>query len=206
MMGSEHPRPEPADTWRQQAACRNVNPNLMFPGDWDTNGIENAKAICRTCPSQTGCLNYAITTRQDHGIWGGTTEAERVAVRRRRARADRAAGIPPAPRQPKPINHGTDGGYRAHLRRKEKPCDSCKKAHDIAGAEYRANNPDRRNTDPAALSWSARRVLATLTNNGPQHATDLHAQVLAGLTARKLVTVDADGMAHATDEARQVAS
>ena len=36
-----------------------------------------AKAICRECPVQPECLDYALGIREPHGIWGGLTEAER---------------------------------------------------------------------------------------------------------------------------------
>ena len=38
---------------------------------------QRAKAICRTCPVNTECLDFAIGGRELHGIWGGTTEVER---------------------------------------------------------------------------------------------------------------------------------
>lgn len=199
MMGSEHPQPDTADTWRQQAACRNVNPNLMFPNDWDEDGIAAAKALCRACPVQDQCLTFALDNREDHGIWGGATERERSKIRRRRGQKAR----PPRPLAP--INHGTDGGYRAHLRRNEKPCAACAAAHREYLIRYREQNPDTRRGEARALSGSARRVLNDLATT-PRHAADLHSQILASLTNRGLVTIDADGMAHATDTAQQVAS
>jgi WhiB family transcriptional regulator, redox-sensing transcriptional regulator len=36
-----------------------------------------AKAICASCPVVTECLDYALTIREPHGIWGGLNEAER---------------------------------------------------------------------------------------------------------------------------------
>ena len=73
------------DTWREQSACRDTDPDLFFPVG--TTGpaieqIENAKAVCRTCDVQQACLEYALTTNQDSGIWGGTSEEERRALRR----------------------------------------------------------------------------------------------------------------------------
>src|ERR687891_677404 len=44
--------------------------------------IETAKAVCRACDVQRDCLDYALTTNQDSGIWGGTSEEERRAIRR----------------------------------------------------------------------------------------------------------------------------
>jgi WhiB family transcriptional regulator, redox-sensing transcriptional regulator len=76
------------DDWRKHAACRDTDPDLFFPVG--TTGpaieqIENAKAVCRQCEVQKPCLEYALVTNQDSGIWGGTSEEERRALRRQRA-------------------------------------------------------------------------------------------------------------------------
>jgi WhiB family redox-sensing transcriptional regulator len=39
-----------------------------------------AKAICAMCDVRAECLDYALTIRELHGIWGGLTEAERNAL------------------------------------------------------------------------------------------------------------------------------
>jgi WhiB family redox-sensing transcriptional regulator len=44
--------------------------------------VAAAKAICRGCPVCAECLDYAMQTAQDHGIWGGTTDEERRVARR----------------------------------------------------------------------------------------------------------------------------
>jgi WhiB family redox-sensing transcriptional regulator len=36
-----------------------------------------AKSICRVCPVNAECLDYALTIREPYGIWGGLTETER---------------------------------------------------------------------------------------------------------------------------------
>jgi WhiB family redox-sensing transcriptional regulator len=38
-----------------------------------------AKAICASCPVLEPCLDYALTIREPHGIWGGLNETERRA-------------------------------------------------------------------------------------------------------------------------------
>jgi WhiB family redox-sensing transcriptional regulator len=73
--------------WRHQASCRDVDPELFFP--IGTTGpalaqIEAAKAICAMCAVQQPCLEWALDTAQDAGVWGGLTEEERRAVRRDR--------------------------------------------------------------------------------------------------------------------------
>jgi WhiB family redox-sensing transcriptional regulator len=75
-----------ADEWRDRAACRDMNPDLFFP--IGTTGpaldqIEAAKGICRVCPVKDPCLEYALASNQEAGIWGGTSEDERRKLRKR---------------------------------------------------------------------------------------------------------------------------
>ena len=75
--------------WRDDAACRGLDTNVFFPAT-DEEAAE-AKAICATCPVREECLEFALLTRQDDGVWGGLTETERRRLRRRRREAARAA-------------------------------------------------------------------------------------------------------------------
>ena len=73
-------------TWRGDAICRDTDPELFFPVG--TTGqallqIDRAKQVCGECPVQPDCLQYALDTNQDAGIWGGTSEEERRSIRRR---------------------------------------------------------------------------------------------------------------------------
>ena len=81
--------------WRLRSACTDVDTNLFFPVGLTGDAIDQtnlAKAICRECPVQSQCLEFALRTTQDYGVWGGRTEDERRAIRRsRRAAARRAA-------------------------------------------------------------------------------------------------------------------
>jgi WhiB family redox-sensing transcriptional regulator len=76
------------DNWREHAACRTEDPDLFFP--IGTTGpaalqTEQAKAVCRTCPVQEQCLRWALDTGQTICVWGGTSELERRALKRREA-------------------------------------------------------------------------------------------------------------------------
>ena len=82
------------DNWRQFASCRDTDPDLFFPVG--TTGpaieqIETAKAVCEECESRQPCLEFALTTNQDSGIWGGTSEEERRKLRRQWMAAKRRA-------------------------------------------------------------------------------------------------------------------
>ncbi|GGL05770.1 transcriptional regulator WhiB [Sphaerisporangium melleum] len=72
----------PAVSWLRRAACRGEDPELFFPISAKGPGHvqhERAKAVCRRCPVQNPCLDYALRTGQEHGIWGGTDPDERRA-------------------------------------------------------------------------------------------------------------------------------
>ena len=81
-------------TWRVDAICRDTDPELFFP--IGTTGyallqIARAKEVCGQCPVQNDCLDYALETNQDSGIWGGTSEEERRALRKQWLRERRTA-------------------------------------------------------------------------------------------------------------------
>ncbi|MER7926027.1 WhiB family transcriptional regulator [Streptomyces sp. NPDC096057] len=75
--------------WREKAACADVDPDLFFPignGGLTLFQISEAKAVCARCPVRERCLRWALDVGQVEGVWGGTTENERRAARRRSAR------------------------------------------------------------------------------------------------------------------------
>jgi WhiB family redox-sensing transcriptional regulator len=80
--------------WRNRAACLDEDPELFFPiGNTGPAllQIEEAKAVCRRCEVTETCLKWAIESGQDAGVWGGLSEDERRALKRRNARARRAS-------------------------------------------------------------------------------------------------------------------
>lgn len=44
--------------------------------------IAKAKAVCADCPVVRACLEWALESNQQDGIWGGTDEGERRRLRR----------------------------------------------------------------------------------------------------------------------------
>jgi WhiB family redox-sensing transcriptional regulator len=79
--------------WRSAAACRSADPELFFPISYSGKALEQvaeAKAICAACPVRRECLAFALRPQQPHGIWGGMTEEERAARRRRLLSAESA--------------------------------------------------------------------------------------------------------------------
>lgn len=82
------------DSWRDAALCRNTDPELFFPigtTGYAVIAVEEAKRVCGECVVTDDCLDYALATNQDSGIWGGLSEEERRNIRRQRAAAARAA-------------------------------------------------------------------------------------------------------------------
>jgi WhiB family transcriptional regulator, redox-sensing transcriptional regulator len=79
--------------WRDRAACVGVDPELFFPTG-DTGPalvqLEEAKSYCLRCEVAEPCLRWAIDSGQDTGVWGGTSEEERRALKRRRTPSRRA--------------------------------------------------------------------------------------------------------------------
>lgn len=80
--------------WRDDAVCRDTDPALFFPVGTTGNAltqIGHAKRTCDDCIVAQECLDFALDTNQDSGIWGGLTEEERRVIRRKRVAAARAA-------------------------------------------------------------------------------------------------------------------
>jgi WhiB family redox-sensing transcriptional regulator len=84
-----------AATWRERAACRDVDPELFFPAAAPGTPAHDrqaapAKKVCRRCPVRDACLAEALRLIP-YGVAGGLTELEREQMRRsahgRKARA-----------------------------------------------------------------------------------------------------------------------
>jgi WhiB family transcriptional regulator, redox-sensing transcriptional regulator len=76
-------------SWTEVAACRGADPDLFFPivstrQRKSLEQIDEAKAICRSCPVIDACRAWALDNpaMAEFGVWGGTTEEERKAQRR----------------------------------------------------------------------------------------------------------------------------
>jgi WhiB family redox-sensing transcriptional regulator len=72
-------------TWRQQAACRGLEPEIFFPATDEEAGA--AKAVCAVCSVRESCLEHALHNREKEGIWGGATERERRRILRQRRKS-----------------------------------------------------------------------------------------------------------------------
>ena len=77
-------------SWFRDAACQGENPELFFPIGSTAAAVfqlAEAKQICARCPVQGPCLEWALLTGTEYGVWGGLSEDERRALGRRAARS-----------------------------------------------------------------------------------------------------------------------
>ncbi len=74
---------EPDVDWRKGAACNGVDSEIFFPASEEPPAAARAKEICAECPVQEACLQYALSTNQAAGVWGGLDANERRRLRRR---------------------------------------------------------------------------------------------------------------------------
>lgn len=62
--------------WYDRAACRGVGLRVFF------TTLKAGREICASCPVKSECLAVAIADPDLQGLWGGTDERERKALRR----------------------------------------------------------------------------------------------------------------------------
>ncbi len=77
----------PDGHWTASAKCGagGVAPDALFV---EGAAQRDARAVCGGCPVRLLCLADALDSRADFGVWGGMTERERRALRRRRPEVD----------------------------------------------------------------------------------------------------------------------
>jgi WhiB family transcriptional regulator, redox-sensing transcriptional regulator len=71
--------------WRQNAACRGLDPEIFYPADEEE--ADAAKSVCAECHVREICLEHALGSRERDGVWGGATEKERRRIIRQRRRS-----------------------------------------------------------------------------------------------------------------------
>lgn len=74
------------ELWQIKAACRGPQAAVFFPPSYFERKDEKlerearAKAICAQCVVREPCLEFALSIREPHGIWGGRNELERKSL------------------------------------------------------------------------------------------------------------------------------
>lgn len=70
-----------------KALCAESDPDAWF--DYKVSGgrvlerLETVKSICRQCPAQLECLDYAMQYTGLFGVWGGLDHIERERLQRK---------------------------------------------------------------------------------------------------------------------------
>lgn len=64
--------------WRLDAACAQADPEIFAPHQ---GAYRDAVKICRQCPVQRECLDYAMADSTLDGVWGATTSNQRRRLR-----------------------------------------------------------------------------------------------------------------------------
>lgn len=73
----------PSTDWQRRGRCRSADAHLFFPPPEPESRAERkereelAKAVCAGCAVRAECLAWALSVREPHGVWGGTSESER---------------------------------------------------------------------------------------------------------------------------------
>jgi WhiB family transcriptional regulator, redox-sensing transcriptional regulator len=85
--------------WLPEARCIGEDPELFFPvgsSEPALAQVQEAKTVCQRCAVRADCLEWALDTFQDAGVWGGLDEEERRVIRRARRRRSSERILQPA--------------------------------------------------------------------------------------------------------------
>ncbi len=92
------------------AACHGIPTDMFCPRDEHPGDAPAAVRICNRCPIRRACLDWAVTN-DEQGIWGGTTDRQRAAIRRRTRTNVRT--LPQTGRRRHQVGLWTGRGYTA---------------------------------------------------------------------------------------------
>jgi WhiB family redox-sensing transcriptional regulator len=131
-------------SWRDLARCKGTDTERWVEHWADRGELARLRGYCAACPVRAECLDFALFTPCDHGIYGGTTPDERKQLRHALGLARPGRDVP---RQ----GHGTESGAAWHRRNGEQPCRPC--ADAVAAA--------KRGRDAAARERQRQEVAAS---------------------------------------------
>lgn len=69
------------ENWKLRGACRSKPQDWFFPERENDANIARAKATCAQCEVREPCLAEGLADPGLKGIWGGTTDQERMRIR-----------------------------------------------------------------------------------------------------------------------------
>lgn len=64
--------------WQDQALCAKFPADDWFPAPTNSDAVAEVIEVCERCHVRIACLAAALVVPEEHGIWGGTTEADRA--------------------------------------------------------------------------------------------------------------------------------
>lgn len=78
--------------WQDDAACKGIGLELFFAEKTEEGLLRDAKRICNGdgridgCPVREQCLDYAMDTHEQFGVYGGLSPRQRARLRTQRHR------------------------------------------------------------------------------------------------------------------------
>lgn len=69
-------------SWRNEAACLNVNPDWFFPTSMASGDAWKARKVCQACPVARECLQDAMDQNETSGIRAGLSPLQRSNLRK----------------------------------------------------------------------------------------------------------------------------
>lgn len=69
--------------WQSRGRCAEVDPDLFYP---EIGNSYAPSRVCTGCEVRQQCLDWAVDTHQEFGIWGGLGRRARQRYRRQRER------------------------------------------------------------------------------------------------------------------------
>lgn len=70
--------------WFQEAVCASVGGDMWFPEPGQNYFLHEAQRICRSCPVQVECLEWALAEGEKFGVYGGLTAKQREELLKQR--------------------------------------------------------------------------------------------------------------------------
>lgn len=67
--------------WWKKARCYQKGLDIFFGSDDQPSSLRRARKFCEACPVQRVCLEHALVTPEEYGIWAGTSARSRELIR-----------------------------------------------------------------------------------------------------------------------------
>lgn len=67
--------------WWKESRCYQVGIDIFFGTDEQPSSLKRAREFCSECPVKRTCLEHALVTPEEYGIWAGTSARGREQMR-----------------------------------------------------------------------------------------------------------------------------